>query len=291
MPKSPEESAVFAVLSLLLEVSANPKAGNVDREHNFEDLSYEHFLVSASSAFPFFLKTAKYKKLYISQAVEASRELGLKTNVHFGAFLLLFPLVAVWEAKNSADNALKALEFLKKTTSRDSLNIFKAYQLCKPRVLKAESLSLSEQATLTRIAKEKLNVYDWMKLSPKENLIASELLSGYPISLSGANFILSSEHGVNETIVLLYHKLLSEHLDSLIIAKKGLEVAKEVMGLARKAFDSGSFEEFRKLDDFLIKARINPGTIADLVASSIYLALVEGWKVEIKGFRATEWDK
>jgi len=273
MPKSPEESAVFAVLSLLLEVSANPKAGNVDREHNFEDLSYEHFLVSASSAFPFFLKTAKYKKLYISQAVEASRELGLKTNVHFGAFLLLFPLVAVWEAKNSADNALKALEFLKKTTSRDS------------------SLSLSEQATLTRIAKEKLNVYDWMKLSPKENLIASELLSGYPISLSGANFILSSEHGVNETIVLLYHKLLSEHLDSLIIAKKGLEVAKEVMGLARKAFDSGSFEEFRKLDDFLLKARINPGTIADLVASSIYLALVEGWKVEVKGFRATEWDK
>lgn len=290
MIKNPEESSIFAVLSLLLEVSANPKSGNVDREHDFEDLRYEHFLFSATSAFPFFLKTARNKRLYILQAVEKSRELGIETNVHFGAFLLLFPLVAVWDSKLE-EYSKRTVDFLKKTSFRDSINIFKAYQLCKPRVLKAESFSLSDQTTISKIAKDKLSVYEWMKLSPKENLIAKELIEGYPISLSGANFIMSSKHEVNETIVLLYHKLLSEFPDSLIIAKRGLEVAKNVMELAKKALDSNNFDEFKKLDEFLIREKINPGTIADLVASSIYLALVGGWKIEAKGLRTLEWNK
>ncbi|MCS7130299.1 MAG: triphosphoribosyl-dephospho-CoA synthase [Archaeoglobaceae archaeon] len=291
MLKTAEDSAISAVLSLLLEVSANPKSGNVDREHNFEDLRYEHFLISSASAFPFFLKTAKNRRLYILQAVEKSMEFGVKTNVHFGAFLLLFPLVAVWDSKDLAEAGAKALEFLKRTNFRDSINIFKAFQLCKPRVLSAERLSLDDQSTIAKIKKERLNVYEWMKLSPKENLIASELLNGYLISQEGANFILNSEFDANTTIVLLYHKLLSEHLDTLIIAKKGYEVAREVMDLAKKAFESKKLEEFKKLDEKLINEKINPGTIADLVASSIYLAILEGWKVEAKGLRTLEWDK
>lgn len=291
MLKSPEDSAISAVLSLLLEVSANPKAGNVDREHNFEDLRYEDFLVSSASAFPFFLRTARYGNLHVLEAIETSMKLGVKTNVHFGAFLLLFPLVAVWKSKNMAEAGSKAVEFLKKTSFSDSLKIFRAFQLCKPRVLKAEKLSLEQSNTLRKIIEEKMNVYEWMMLSPKENLIAYELLNGYPISREGAKFILNSEFDVNDTIVLLYHKLLSEYPDTLIIAKKGLSVAEEVMNLARKAFESKSLEEFRKLDELLIKERINPGTIADLVASSIYLALSEGWKVETKGLRTLERDK
>jgi len=290
MFRSPEDSASSAVLSLLLEVSANPKSGNVDREHDFEDLRYEHFLISAASAFPYFLKTAKRKKLYIIQAIDKSREFGVDTNVHFGAFLLLFPLVAVWESRLE-EYPRNSIDFLKKTSFRDSVNIFKAFQLCKPRVLKAERLSLGDEKTLFKIIREKMNVYEWMKLSPKENLIAKELTEGYPVSMSGAEFILSSENDVNETIVLLYHKLLSEYPDSLIIAKRGLEVAKSVMKLAKKTFESKNFEEFKKLDEFLIREKINPGTIADLVASSIHLALSEGWKIEAKGFRTAEWNK
>lgn len=291
MLKSPEDSAISAVLSLLLEVSSNPKAGNVDREHDFEDLRYEHFIISAVSSFPFFLKTAKQKRLYILQAIKKSRDFGVRTNVHFGAFLLLFPLVAVWNSKDIEEAGKKAVDFLKKTSFRDSINIFKAFQLCNPRVLNAESLSLKDRSTISRIVKEKLSVYDWMKLSPKDNLIAHELINCYPISRNGAKFILNSEFVANETIVLLYHKLLSEYPDTLIIAKKGYEVAKEVMELAKKAFESKNFSELRKLDEILLKQKINPGTIADLVASSIYLALLEGWKVEAKRFWALEWNK
>ncbi|MEM3505355.1 MAG: triphosphoribosyl-dephospho-CoA synthase, partial [Archaeoglobaceae archaeon] len=67
---------------------------------------------------------------------------------------------------------------------------------------------------------------------------------------------------------------------TLIISKFGIEKALEVMSLAKKAIEAKDFNEFRRLDEFLLKNRLNPGTIADLTASSIYLAFLEGWKVE-----------
>ncbi|MEM0350747.1 MAG: triphosphoribosyl-dephospho-CoA synthase [Archaeoglobaceae archaeon] len=279
MFKSAEDSAISAVMALMLEVSSNPKAGNVDREHDFEELKFEHFIVSASSAFPYFLKSAKRKKLYIFEAIAKAREYGVRTNVHFGAFLLLFPLVAVWESKNCEMAGKNATEFLRKTSHIDSIGIFKAFQLCAPKVLKTGEMSLEDRKTMVEIVKKRLNVYEWMKLAPKENLIASELTNGYKISVEGAKFLLESKKSSNESIVLLYHKLLASYPDTLIIAKKGMEFAIEVMKMAEKALQKG-FDEIKRLDEFLLKKDANPGTIADLTASSIYLALLEGWKVE-----------
>ncbi|MEM1579355.1 MAG: triphosphoribosyl-dephospho-CoA synthase, partial [Archaeoglobaceae archaeon] len=128
--------------------------------------------------------------------------------------------------------------------------------------------------------RKRMNVYEWMKLAPSENLIASEILNGYPISVEGANFLINSNRNANEAIVFLYHKMLASYPDTLIIAKAGREFAIELMNLAKKALESKNFEEFRKLDEFLLKNKLNPGTIADLTASSIYLALLEGWKIE-----------
>lgn len=280
MFRKAEESAVSAVLALLLEVSSTPKAGNVDREHNFEDLKFEHFLVSATASFPFFLKTAKRRKLHIIDAVLASRKIGVNTNVHFGAFLLLFPLVAVWKSKNAKTAGENASNFLKETNFRDSLKILRAFQLIRPRVLNTGEMSLENKKVGSEIVKRKINVYEWMKLAPKENLIASELISGYPISTEGAEFLINLNEKTNDAIVLLYHKMLASYPDTLIISKFGIEKALEVMDLAKKAFEARNFSEFRKLDEFLLKNRLNPGTIADLTASSIYLALMEGWKFE-----------
>ncbi|MEM2325127.1 MAG: triphosphoribosyl-dephospho-CoA synthase [Archaeoglobaceae archaeon] len=280
MFKRAEEAAISAVLALLLEVSSTPKAGNVDREHNFEDLKFEHFLISAASAFPFFLQTARKKKIYIFKAISESKKLGVKTNVHFGAFLLLFPLVAVWNSENSAIAGKNATEFLKSTTTIEALDIYRSFQLCSPRVLKTAKMSLENKTTATELIRKRMNVYEWMKLAPSENLIASEILNGYPISVEGANFLINSNRNANEAIVFLYHKMLASYPDTLIIAKAGREFAIELMNLAKKALESKNFEEFRKLDEFLLKNKLNPGTIADLTASSIYLALLEGWKIE-----------
>ncbi|MEM0202783.1 MAG: triphosphoribosyl-dephospho-CoA synthase [Archaeoglobaceae archaeon] len=280
MFKDPEESATSAVLALLLEVSSTPKAGNVDREHDFEDLKFEHFLTSAVSAFPFFLKTAKEKRMHLLEAVVAGKNFGINTNVHFGAFLLLFPLVAVWESESAVVAGKNATNFLKNTTHFDSLEILRAFQLCSPRVLETKEMSLESKSTADEILRKRMNVYEWMKLAPKENLIAFEITNGYPRSVEGAKFLLSSNERANDAIVLLYHRMLASYPDTLIISKFGIEKALEVMSLAKKAIEAKDFNEFRKLDEFLLKNRLNPGTIADLTASSIYLAFLEGWKVE-----------
>ena len=46
-----DDVARSAQLALLLEVSAYPKPGNVDRTHDFKDTSYEHFLASSVAVY------------------------------------------------------------------------------------------------------------------------------------------------------------------------------------------------------------------------------------------------
>ena len=49
----------------------------------------------------------------------------------------------------------------------------------------------------------------------------------------------------------------------------------EVRSMAGGALRSG---DFRSLDKELVRREVNPGTIADLTASSIFLALLSGLK-------------
>src|SRR5664280_718611 len=51
-PKISSLIARCAQLAMLLEVSASPKPGNVDREHNYSDTCFEHFLASSVSVYP-----------------------------------------------------------------------------------------------------------------------------------------------------------------------------------------------------------------------------------------------
>jgi triphosphoribosyl-dephospho-CoA synthase len=278
MFENPGDAAVAGCLSLLLEVSGNPKAGNVDREHDFNDLKYEHFLASAAGAFPAFLEVAEKRRIGegVLRAVKESMRWHSAENVHFGAFLLLVPLIASWDAGGMDDIAFKAVERMKETDYNDSLRVLEAFRLCSVRVVEAEELNLRNEKTEVEIKKKKINLYDWMKMAPEENLIARELVEGYRISLYGANFILNSDAEPNSTIISLYHNLLSRYPDPLIMAKKGRDYAYKVMEWAEKARTE---DEIRRLDERLLEEGANPGTIADLTASSIFLALSEGWRV------------
>ncbi len=50
---SPSHTARCAQLARLLEVSATPKPGNIDRDHNYTDTLFEHFLASTVDVNPF----------------------------------------------------------------------------------------------------------------------------------------------------------------------------------------------------------------------------------------------
>ncbi|RLI76123.1 triphosphoribosyl-dephospho-CoA synthase [Archaeoglobales archaeon] len=288
MFKNEYDSAIAAVLSMLLEVSGDPKAGNVDREHDFEDLKYEHFITSSTSSFPIFLDAA-FKRDSIGnlifKAIEKTSEWHKATNVHFGAFLLLIPLVRVWNSRSVLEMAKKATDELKNTIYEDSIALLKAFKLSSARVMDVENLSLKSDETEKFLRSNNINIYEWMKLAPKENLIAKELTNTYKISLKGCETLLKffeEFKSVNAAIILCYHTLLSKHLDPLIISRRGIDTAIQIKNMAKKCLEEFKknldFDVFKKFDEKLIDKRLNPGTIADLTISSIYFALAEGWR-------------
>ncbi len=283
MFESAEDAAIAGVLALLLEVSGTPKAGNVDRDHNFSDLRFEHFLASASAVYPVFLKSARGESSIgklVLEAVEKSMSWHRAKNVHFGCFMLLIPLIRCWKAE---DVGRAVVEELKRTSVEDSLAVLKAFRLSEARVMDVEELSLTEEETEQKLVERNVNLYEWLLYSPRENIVAMELINGYKISFKGRDVLLDffTEHeDVNLAIVYTYHYLLSEYLDPLVIAKHGLKVAEEVREKAKEVLNefeiSFDIEILRNFDEELVFRGINPGSIADLTASSIYLALKEG---------------
>jgi triphosphoribosyl-dephospho-CoA synthase len=178
-----EDAAVAAVLSMLLEVSGTPKAGNVDREHNFTDLKYEHFLSSASSAFPVFLDATRDARIgeLILKAVKNSIRWHRADNVHFGAFVLLIPLLRAWNAKNAKDAGEKATLELQKTTFEDSISFLEAFRVSKARVVGVKKLDLRAEETRILIEKNRINLYGWMELAPEDNVLAKEVIGCFKL--------------------------------------------------------------------------------------------------------------
>ncbi len=271
------EAAESAVFSMLLEVSANPKSGNVDREHDYPDMRYEHFIFSALKSYPVFLKSAKREQNIGELILDAVKRSSAQTgkNLHFGSFLLMVPLVYSWEG-NPQEITSKAVSSIKNTDFKESLAVMEAFNLLGARVMDAHQLSMRDKDTEKALREEKLNLYQWMNRAPPGNIIAQELTNGYKHSLRGSRLVrgfMEEENDINSAVVLTYHTLLSELPDPLIISKHGEEVAEEVMEKAEKALEKRDFEA---LDEEFISREINPGTIADLISSSIFLALAEG---------------
>ena len=274
------DAAIAAVSSLLLEVSSNPKPGNVDRDHNFPDLRYEHFIMSSVSSYPIFLDIGMRKKSFgegVLELIKNSMKWHKAENVHFGAFLLLTPLVHSWGDIEGAKR------FIEEADYRDSLLIKKAFELSRARVMETKELSLKDRVE-DEIVQKRIGVREWMERAPKENFIAAELVNGYELSIRGSRLIFDyfkRFRDPNKAIVLTYITFLSELLDPLIIAKKGIHLAKKVRNLARSSLEffneTGNFAVFYELDTKILKMSVNPGSVADLVISSIYLSLSEGW--------------
>ncbi|WP_290901827.1 triphosphoribosyl-dephospho-CoA synthase, partial [Ferroglobus sp.] len=135
------------------------------------------------------------------------------------------------------------------------------------------------------IAENKLSLYEWMRRAPEENVVAKELTNGYKLTTDCKSRILywSEKFSLEKAIVLAYHEMLSKVPDPLVIAKHGKSLAEKIMEEVKvclKDFEElGNFSIFMEFDEKLIERKINPGSIADIVAAGIYLALMEGAKI------------
>jgi triphosphoribosyl-dephospho-CoA synthase len=279
MKNQPDQIAQCATLAMLLELSCSPKPGNVDRCHDSSDVSFQHFLVSAVAVHPVFRKAAaggdRVGQLLL-EAVRSWRDWGLRGNTHFGSLVLMMPLVQAAGREGSLEEELSRV--LEESTPQDALDFYRAFQLAEARVTEVEEFSLSDYSSRERLLLERKTLLDLMCLSRDHDLIAREWATSYQRCFQLARRLAetTSEYGLNRGIVRTFLEALSLEADSLVTTKFGEELSKEVSRKAAEALEDETLEAARLLDIELLEADINPGSTADLIAASLFIALLRG---------------
>lgn len=290
-----EDIAFFASLASVMEVSA-PKPGNVNPEHDFSDTKYTDFVIAGVAIGDSALTAAgrgyesgngdieiseiKVGELIKEAVFDASKWHSGK-NTNLGIAMLLIPLCASFGMALSKGNDFRSNidPILKGTTCFDTLAMYEAIRHTDLGGLgSSKRLDVMNPDSDGEIKKDGINLFSVMKMT-EDNSIASELVTTYDISFNaGYPAIVDSilDKGISDAIVHAHLTILSKIPDTLIARKNGLEVALKVSEDAKKVLegkmDIHDFDASLRSPD----NRLNPGATADLVASSLMIALLKG---------------
>lgn len=274
-----------------------PKPGNVHPGVAFIDTSYDDFVRSAGAIGPVFERAAELSvgQLVLEAAQATKHAVGKNTNL--GIILVLAPLV-----KGGNEPGMRAE--LDSLTVRDAELVYEAIRIASPGGLgKAESQDVQQQPTVTLL--------EAMRLAADRDLIARQYVTGFkdvfglllptlecshhaprddalcespnhaPLSPPGRG---GGGEGITLAIQHTFLIGLATLGDTLIARKCGVAVMKEAQQRAQKVLEAGWPNSakgqfaYQQLDAWLRADghRRNPGTMADLIAGTIYLALRRG---------------
>jgi len=261
-----------AQIAMMLEVCAYPKPGNVDRCHDYEDTWLEHFLASAILARPAFAQaegTTTGMGALIKEAVSLTA-VHTGGNTHFGAYILLFPLIM-------GDGIKGAEAVIRQTTVDDAIAFYEAFALTEVRMNETDDLDVNDPASTEHIREEGLTLKDIIAYSAAGDMVCREWENHFALSRRVADFLLASPDG-KQAIVRAFFSLLETEPDTFIIKKLGRDAAEWTMSQAQEVAAGRLAPE--AFDEECLARGINPGSIADITIAGIYLALREGWDWE-----------
>ncbi len=254
----------IAQVACILEATAR-KPGNVHRDRDFDDCTYLDFILSAAAIGPA-MDTARARGVgpSVLEAVQSTRRV-VSTNTNLGMILLLAPLCA-------ASDPRSVREVLDALTVEDARSAYRAIRLAMPGGLGASAdQDIRDEPTVTLL--------EAMTLAADRDLVARQYSTGYAevfdVAVPALKRAIEAGRDVEQAVIESYLTTLSRIPDTLILRKRGPQVAAEASSRAAEALACGST---RALDEWLREdghAR-NPGATADLIAASLYVALVEG---------------
>jgi triphosphoribosyl-dephospho-CoA synthase len=262
----------LASMACLLEVSA-PKPGNVHRGADFDDMTFDDFLLSSIMVGP---ALGAASAVGVGQSVLSAIEARCSVtaaNTNLGLVLLIAPLAAV-----PADLPLRQGigQVLSQLTSEDCRLVYQAIRLASPG-------GLGEQDDMDVHETPPDDLLAAMAAASDRDLIARQysnqfedlLASFVPWLVEEAN----SADSLSQAIVRFHVRIMAAHPDSLIQRKCGLATAEQSAALAAgvlNAADTATYHEKLAELDFWLRAdhnRRNPGTTADMVGASLFAAL------------------
>jgi len=249
----------------------------------------------------------------VGRLVEKAVKLQLRAhgagNTHLGIIMLFVPIassIPLWTASSGdvRDIGGALLEILRSTTSADANSLMRGIRLMRPSGLGRPPRGLPDALRKQRTS---MTLYEVLAASSKWDGVAEELVSGLKtctkVGLPTLMETFEEAKDLNVAIVHCFLRLLSHKPDTSIarsvgLAKAphasidkavrlGMEEAKRVSMKAREALEAGGLTtaKGRELVEGLdreLEAKgptHNPGTTADLTATSIYLALLSGAKL------------
>jgi triphosphoribosyl-dephospho-CoA synthase len=285
MPHSQTDLAAFATLACILEASA-PKPGNVSPGRPFRDMRYEDFVASAVAIGPE-LAIAGERPLgaTILAAVRATKR-WTHANTNLGVILLLAPIARAAHrlgdplaARQSLRNHLRSV--LNETTIEDASLTYIA-------IRKADPSGLGTASEQDVAAEPTVPLGETMRLAAARDAIAREYVTGFALTFEIGVPALQAARAASldwsDAAVETFLTLLAHQPDSLIARKLDMGAAEQTSRRAAEVLESGGVRTpagRAALAAFDVDLRDehnsrNPGSTADLTASTLFVALLEG---------------
>jgi triphosphoribosyl-dephospho-CoA synthase len=276
--RTADSVAGAAQLACVLEASAE-KPGNITPTHDFHDTSYEDMLRSAIAVGPDLARAGERAVgETVLAVVQASRRVA-PSNTNLGIALLLAPL-----AKAALDGGPLRARGGAPQRPLDVADARAAYEA----IRLAAAGGLRERVEHDVRSEPTVGLREAMASAAGRDSIASEYATDYALTFQTGVPVLAAGLrdglAVREAIVELHLRLLDAAPDTLIARKRGAEAAARVSAGAREALAAGGVRTAggrRALRSFDASLRepgnaLNPGTTADLVTATLFVALLEG---------------
>jgi triphosphoribosyl-dephospho-CoA synthase len=227
------------------------------------------------------------------QLIEKAAEICKKTTIEdavcfYKAFEMLdIPVQKIGEERNENKARFKNSKASSLTNSKD-LDL-----------INSKDLDLTNSKAIENIQFQKTSLYDLMKSGAQRDMIAKEWVTDFEKSALFSKKLIENKRffeihpnncygsSINSAIVYTFMKFLAEFEDTFIVTKFNQKKASKIRRKASKIIknDNGKrnlrkiIPKIKQLDQKMQKERINPGSLADITAAGIFIALLDGMTI------------
>ncbi len=192
-------------------------------------------------------------------------------NTHFGAFILIIPLIA----GHGIEGAKKLIH---QTNVSDAVAFYLAFGLTSVRMNESDDMDVNSPSAIDDLREKGMTLYDVMEYSSANDMIAAEWVNGFSLTGKFADALIESGRG-KDAIPEVFLKFMSEHIDTFVVKKLGIDIGRWTKETARDVLDGKMTSE--EFDRICLSKGVNPGSLADITIAGIFIALLEGWDWDI----------
>lgn len=254
------------------------KPGNASRFQDLNNVKYIDVIKSIILSTNYYKELCirnylKIRRIYdtILNIIDQARKLGFEYQL-FGTYLLLAPIAYValtvnniFDLKKTIGNTIKSLNNEEAKWFLDAL----------------KRLNLSYLGKLSFMDYRDINNIDFitlMKFSSNYDIVALNIVNEYFITFEAYNIIKENLcDNFEKNVQRAFIKILSKYPDTLISKKYGVYISLKVSKIARSISECPSEQELNMLNKFLLQNNLNPGSTADLIASSLAIYYLDEW--------------